>query len=268
MYIMSKEARRIYKEMQKEKERLDKKIAQVQQELITLPEGKLICAQGKNCFKWYISDGHHKTYLPKKERALAQQLAYKKYLTCLSEELEQEKTAVEFYLRHCPQKDKKSTFLLKDHPGYQELLLSHFKPLSKELSEWMESPYQKNENYPEYLIHETVDGNLVRSKSEAMIYQALYSCKVPFRYECALSVGGVIYYPDFTIRHPKTGRVYYWEHFGRMDDEKYSQKVFSKLNFLNMHGITPGIQLITTYENVKNPLRQSEIAEIIEKYFM
>lgn len=258
----------IYKEMQKEAERLGRDIAQIQKELKSLPEGKLICAQGRNCFKWYVSDGHHKTYLPKKERVRAQQLAYKKYLSHLLEEVEQEKAAVELYLQHYSAKGKKSTSLLMNHPGYQELLSSHFKPLSEELADWMHAPYQKNTNYPEHLIQETLDGNYVRSKSEAMIYQALYLHKLPFRYECALSIGGVVYYPDFTVRHPKTGKIYYWEHFGRMDDENYSHKVFSKLHFLNTHGITPGVQLITTYENGKNPIRQSEIENIIEKYFL
>ena len=78
LQITKEEASIIYKEMKKENERLEKKIAQVRQELTDLPEGKLICAQGNNCYKWYVSDGHHKTYLPKCECKLAEQLAYKK----------------------------------------------------------------------------------------------------------------------------------------------------------------------------------------------
>ncbi len=254
--------------MKKEYERLESRIAQVKQELTTLPEGKLICAQGNKCYKWYVSDGHRKTYLPKKERRLAEQLAYKKYLTLLLEELEHEKMAISFYLRHHSSEKNKSASLLKEQAGYQELLLPHFKVASEELSEWMRTPYEKNQNYPEYLIHETMDGNLVRSKSEAMIYHALYLHKIPFRYECALVLGGVTYYPDFTIRNPRTGKTYYWEHCGRMDDDKYSQNVFSKLHSFNMHGIMPGVQLIVTYESGRHPLRQAEVEEVIEKYFV
>ena len=254
--------------MEKEYRRLERRIAQTKQELATMPEGKLICAQGKNCYKWYVSDGHHKTYLPKRERKLAEQLAYKKYLTLLLQELEHEKMAISFYLRHHSSERNKSTYLLKEQAGYQELLLPHFKAASQELSDWMQTPYQKNTNYPENLIHETLDGNYVRSKSEAMIYHALYMHKIPFRYECALIVGGVTYYPDFTIRHPKTGKTFYWEHCGRMDDEKYSQKVFMKLHSFNTNGIMPGVQLIVTYESGQFPLRQSEIEDVIEKYFL
>ena len=132
----------------------------------------------------------------------------------------------------------------------------------------MNSPYEQNLNYPEHLIHATVGGKPVRSKSEVMIYQALYMRRIPFRYECALYLGGAVFYPDFTIRHPITGKCYYWEHCGRMDDEMYSKKAFDKLHFMNAHGIKPSDQLIITYEDKENPLQQLEIETIIEKYFL
>ena len=258
----------IFQTMQKEYERLQTRIVEVKAELKKMPEGKLICAKGGNSYKWYISDGHKKSYLPKKERNLAEKLAYKKYLTLLLEDLEQERIAISFYLRHCSPNYGKATHLLTSPSGHQELLSPHFKPISKELSDWMNSPYEQNTNYPEYLIHATADGKLVRSKSEVMIYQALYMRRIPFRYECALDLGGAVFYPDFTIRHPITGKYYYWEHCGRMDDEMYSKKVFDKQQFMNAHGIKPSDQLIITYEDKENPLQQSEIETIIEKYFL
>ena len=79
-------------------------------------------------------------------------------------------------------------------------------------------PYEKNPKYPEHLIHKTVSGIYVRSKSESMIALQLYTEKIPFRYECALQLGETTLYPDFTILHPKTGEIFYWEHFGMMDE--------------------------------------------------
>ena len=111
----------------------------------------------------------------------------------------------------------------------------------------------KNDAYPEPLNHKTISGSYVRTKSEEMIHMVLYKNKIPFRYECGLRLGDLTYYPDFTIRHPKTGETYYWEHFGRMDDESYSQNVFPKLQHYTSHGIIPTIQLITTYETKKHP---------------
>ena len=57
----------------------------------------------------------------------------------------------------------------------------------------------------------------MRSKSEAMIAMSLYVQKIPYRYECELKLGSITLFPDFTIRHPETGEIFYWEHFGMMD---------------------------------------------------
>ena len=93
----------------------------------------------------------------------------------------------------------------------------HCTPIEKELAEWQSASYEKNPNHPENLKIQSISGNWVRSKSEALIDMILYVNKIPFRYECGLQLGSRLMYPDFTIRHPKTGEFYYWEHFGLMD---------------------------------------------------
>lgn len=150
----------------------------------------------------------------------------------------------------------------------QTLLTPYFTPLSQELSDWMNSPYEHNPHHPEHLLYKSSSGNLVRSKSEAIIDMLLSLNKIPFRYESALQLGEVTLFPDFTIRHPKTGIVYYWEHFGLMDNPIYSQNAFSKLQLYTSHGIIPSIQLITTYETKENPLCPDTVEKIITHYFL
>lgn len=133
---------------------------------------------------------------------------------------------------------------------------------------WKNAPYTRNLKFPEQLIHKAASGNFVRSKSEAMIDMFLYKNKIPFRYECALLLGETTIFPDFTIRHPKNGNTYYWEHFGLMDDSNYSKNTCSKLNLYTSHKIIPSIQLITTYETETNPLDTETIEKIIEHYFL
>ena len=70
---------------------LTQKISDIQQQLKQLPHGKLIISHNGENIKWYSSDGHSKKYIPKSDRALAEQLALRKYLTSLLEELLQEK---------------------------------------------------------------------------------------------------------------------------------------------------------------------------------
>ena len=76
-------------------------------------------------------------------------------------------------------------------------------------------------NHPEKLVVPTVTGEMVRSKSEAMILMLLEYSGIPYRYECRLDIDRKAYYPDFTIRHPYTGEIFYWEHVGMLDDPSY-----------------------------------------------
>ena len=90
-----------YQRMQKEAQRLDNQICAIKTKLKEFPSGKLVCAKSGKYYKWYQSDGKHWHYIPKANRNLAEQLAAKKYLFCCLEDLQKEKTAVNFYLRHC-----------------------------------------------------------------------------------------------------------------------------------------------------------------------
>ena len=180
--------------------------------------------------------------------------------------MSKEKRAIELYLKYYPAPLKTSVLL--SHPEFQILLAPYFTPLSQELADWMNSSYDSNPQHTEHLIHRSTSGNLVRSKSEAMIDMLLHVNKIPFRYECALPLGDTLLYPDFTIRHPKTGAFYYWEHFGLMDNPSYFHNAFSKLELYASHGIIPTIHLITTYETKSNPLDPEIVKNIISRYFI
>lgn len=251
-----------------ESQRLDAKIKSLQTQLKSFPHGKLISARNGTRYKWYLRNEKNLIYLPKKERKLAEQLAAKKYLSCLLNDLIHEKKAIDFYLRHHNSSPAQSQKLLSETSEYQALLSPYFKPLIQELIDWVNAPYDTNPKFPEQLIHKTVSGNLVRSKSEALIDMMLYTNKIPFRYECALQLGSITLYPDFTIRHPHTGEIYYWEHFGRMDNSSYCQNAYSKLQLYSSHGIIPSIQLITTYETQTHPLSSEQIEQLIHYYFL
>lgn len=96
----------------------------------------------------------------------------------------------------------------------------------------------------------------------------LHTNKIPFRYECILHLGNTTIFPNFTIRHPKTGKVFYWEHFGLIDNTAYCQNMHSKLQLYTSHGIMPSIQLIATFETQSHPLCSEMVEKIIEYYFL
>lgn len=257
-----------YQKARSDYEKTLKKIDAITKKLNKLPEGKLICSHTNKYTKWYVSDGHEKTYIRKENRPLAEKLAKKKYYMSMLEDLNNEKLAMEFYLRHRHENDYATQELLSDSSGYRELLSPFFKPLSQELADWAVDTYEKNSSFPEHLIHKTASGHIVRSKSEALIDTCLYKNRIPFRYENALQLGETLIYPDFTIRHPKTGEVFYWEHFGRADDLNYIRNTCNKLNLYMSNGIVPGINLITTYETKEAPLTVEKIEQEILNYFV
>ena len=257
-----------YDKALKEHQRLTEKLTEIKNQLSSLPEGNLFCATQGKYTKWYVTTKSACTYIPKKKRLLAEKLALKKLLLLQKKEIEQEKTAIDFYLRH-HKSDTNSTFHhLTTKPEYAELLYSQFIPLDQELTEWSNAPYEKNTSHPEQLQYKTSSGLTVRSKSETLIELLLRLHKIPFRYECALKLNEIVLYPDFTIRHPTTGEFFYWEHFGLMDDSSYQKNAFSKLRLYASHGILPTINLITTYETKDHPLNAEYIELLIKQYFL
>ena len=257
----------------KESQRLAKEINFIEQQLKHAPEGKLVlCFDGKKNYKWFQSQGqgqnYEKKYIKKEDRKLAEQLACKNYLTLRLEELMKEKRAADAYLALYPKGESKANLLLSESSEYQKLTSSYFTPLKQELNNWVREPYEKKKTYAENLIHKTNTGEFVRSKSEVLIHTFLTMNKIPFRYECALKLGNMTVYPDFTIRHPKTGEFYYYEHFGCMDDLEYVKKTNRKLGLYMENEIIPSINFITTFETKKHPLTMDEIRNAIDRYIL
>ena len=255
-------------EIMKENQRLTVQINSIKEQLKNFPEGTLICAKNGTSYKWYVYNSPNTLYLPKKEHALAEQLALKKYLSLTLQDLMQQQKAITAFLKHSPIHPNSAEQLLTDNPEFQRLLSSYYKPFNQELSEWIAEEYETNPRFQEQRTHKTLSGNMVRSKSEALIDMILYTNHIPFRYECKLQLNNITLYPDFTIRHPLTGDLYYWEHFGLMDDLAYSKNAFHKLQIYSENGIIPSVNLITTYETSEHPLSTEEIDHIVKRYFL
>ncbi len=244
---------------------MEAQIQSVEKQILDLPKGSLSCTSNGTHYKWFHHQNNNTVYLPKKQKPFAEQLAQKKYLCALLKDLIQEQHALKLYL-NCHNHHSHATQIM-EHPEFGKLLSSWFSPSSQEMQDWVNSDYERNPQYPDNLIHKSISGNIVRSKSEAMIDMILYTHKLPYRYECALTLGDVTLYPDFTLRHPLTGATLYWEHFGQMDNPAYTQSTYSKLQLYTSHGIIPSIHLITTYETKANPLTADVIEKTIAFYF-
>ncbi len=117
-----------------------------------------------------------------------------------------------------------------------------------------------SEWYVEGKIHQTLSDIMVRSKSEVIIANMLTEREIPFQYEMPLyAPDGTFYLPDFTITW--AGEAWYWEHLGRMDNDKYRNHWETKKAWYDK--FFPG-HLVTTEESGD---LSKEANALIEKYF-
>lgn len=238
-----------------------------------LPKGNLSCTVSKSGYtSWfYLKDGTRK-YLQKSQKELAQALALKKYYELMLREISEEIAFIETYQKKFSSTlpREKATDLLADSSPYYPLLQSYFAKdkLPVSAQKWCAESFETNSSHPEHLIHTTLAGHKVRSKSEVIIANLLYTNHIPYRYEAALPLKEFTAYPDFTIMHPVTNKIFYWEHFGMMDNAPYCDTACNKLKTYCYNGIFPSMQLITTYETSKCPISTDQVQQIITQYFL
>lgn len=124
----------------------------------------------------------------------------------------------------------------------------------------------------ERLIHSTRRGESVRSKSEVIIADLLYSQKIEYLYEAPL-VGkdGATRYPDFTFEDAAMGLRVYWEHLGLMHVPEYLERWERKLKWYKEQGILPhehgggqeGI-LVVTKDDERGGIQSNEIEKLLK----
>jgi len=93
--------------------------------------------------------------------------------------------------------------------------------------------------FEDYLIHRTMDGQMVRSKSEVIIADHLANNEIEYEYERPLTIDGVTKYPDFTIEDMESGLTVYWEHSGMLHVPKYKARWDEKRAWYRRHDILP-----------------------------
>lgn len=86
------------------------------------------------------------------------------------------------------------------------------------------------------LIHRTLRGEMVRSKSEVIVANLLDKMGVEYKYEEDLVLGERSFIPDFTLRYK--GKLSYLEHLGMTNDYSYMKKWENKKAYYQEYGIS------------------------------
>ena len=249
--------------LQQELRLLEKELENLKQQLSNLPPEKVYIAKNGAYHRWYQTDGHISTYIPKSNKEHIQQLALKKILSLKYDYLEKEYQILKKCLTSHQKNPKKDLELLEQYPSYvNDLKSNSYRQITSSQS-WNEESFEKNTSYPEQLIFPSPSKNILRSKSEYMIDTALFSAGIAFRYECKLTINEIQFFPDFTIFLPHQQKLIYWEHFGMMDNPDYANKALHKLKFFTENGLILNQNLIVTFETSKFPLTYGHIEGII-----
>lgn len=139
---------------------------------------------------------------------------------------------------------------------------------------WNEQTDTYGVPYPEYRIFKTEQGELVRSKSEVIIANTLFTYKgvLLYKYEKPLEVieNGKkrIIHPDFTVLNLKTGKIKYWEHSGLLDDKRYADDFIGREHVYINNNLLPGRDIIHSYETSSCPLNPAMIKKIIQSQIL
>jgi ATP-dependent exoDNAse (exonuclease V) alpha subunit len=160
---------------------------------------------------------------------------------------------------------KKTVIFLQDDI---EPLLQTMSPSKSAISERNTSifvfRFTSSRYYENDLIHQTTNGDRVRSKSEVIIANELKNHGISYEYEKLLwsKKGDTFKRPDFTVFYE--GEEYYWEHLGRMDDPAYVETWEAKRKWYEQNGFTD--RLVLSEEDSRG-LDSRKIVETIETRF-
>ncbi len=254
--------------IQKYRETLVSKIAQMEKVLEHAPEGHLKIERRGSKYYYAVRQSNqnrrHTTYIRENSRQLRQfsnkRLA-EKALPIMKKNLS---AANSFLLLHS---GRDATEIAEAFPPELQKLNANLVQTGAAIDQiWAEASYPANPYRNDALILETKKGFPVRSKSEMIISDLLFTRGILYRNECRLDLndGKPPVYPDFTILHPKTKKLIYWEHFGLMDMPDYCDDACRKINRYLKAGLLPGENLFFSFETTAVPFDSDAAEHIID----
>ncbi|NVJ05746.1 AAA family ATPase [Myxococcus sp. AM001] len=120
--------------------------------------------------------------------------------------------------------------------------------------------------YAEHLIHRTLKGHMVRSKSELVIANLLHSKDIAYEYERVLegtTEPGRLR-PDFTFVDA-AGDLIIWEHLGMLDNAAYSQSWNWKRQWYAKNGFIEDQTLFITRDEQGGRLDAQQLEDVAER---
>lgn len=224
-----------------QKEFLTREKSRIAQQLKDLPKGRLIKKKSRGKDYYYLETKGKRTSLFKNPKLRD------KYL--LRGSLQTQLYTI----------DKNITVL--------ERAIKSYHPLVELTTMWATIEAQQNNYKEEHKVH-VYRGVSYRSKSEMLIATILTSYGIEFKYESKMYVNGRYIYPDFVIKRPKDGKIFIWEHFGKMQEDDYRRKNINRIEEFHQVGYYLWDNFIASFDLGKNSINMDYIDKIIKLYLL
>ncbi len=209
-------------------------------------------------------------YVPKSDSSRLKKYFEKAYFDRILEEIDTEIYSLENLLK---KSENASNHIKQIYSNYPIEIKQSIKPIdcSDEdyAKEWLSQPYIPKEISDDVPVFRTDKGELVRSKSELNIANALFKHNIPYKYEYPVILkNGIIVHPDFVVLKTSERKEIFWEHRGMMGDSQYAEKSVKKIKSYSRIGIVIGDNLIITEETGNYPLGTDEIENVINRVIL
>ena len=248
-------------------------LGQMQKELAKLPEGTLQRRIRQNRVQYYTRVKGTQLYIPKKQYNLVNDLKRRRVLETAESIAKENIKAMERLLKAYEPLDfdKIERSLPRAYRGL-EPARPNFAPGEKTYFGAKGQHFTQSENpfMRDKLVNSTYFGLKTRSKSEAIIAEALYRAGFSVYYEKK-----IILYDDFGNK--KTAYLDFvvpltpfyeigWEHNGLLDDDTYFQRNMEKLRLYHLNGIYQPKNLILTSDKPGGGLDNEYIECLVQNY--
>ncbi len=256
--------------MEHERKLLKDGIKKAESDIRNFPEGRLrISYQYKKVRYYLLSDGEKGSgkYIRKEETGLVRALAQKHYNKHFLYAARTEMGKIERAMQQLDGHDAKDIY--NKLPEERKLMVKPYIQTTKMVAEeWQKQPFEASSYEPKEKIYRTKRGEMVRTKSEEILADLLFDLGIPYRYEQLLYLkGGVMKAPDFTLFDAETRKIFYWEHFGLLEDRSYLIRNLKKVDTYRLNGIYTGKNLIITHEATGVPLDIPGIRNMLKEIF-
>ncbi len=148
-----------------------------------------------------------------------------------------------------------------------ERTLREYQPIQPS-DAWWNSLEQEKNRYKEEEKRNAYNGVYYRSKSEMMIASMLTSYGIEFKYEAGIEVNGRTIYPDFIVKRPRDGKLFIWEHFGMITDDRYLKKAYRKLEDYHSRGIDLWDRLLISFDQEDGGISADGIDKMIRTFLL